>query len=226
MFPNRNSETRTAESGLTLMELLVVIAIISVLAALLLPALGQAREKARRLACVNNLKQINLAIHLYADDCSDGLPVLADPNPYPNGVGAYYKQQVKGYVGLAGPASPTEKVFTCPADQTIRTQLAHAFTSYTFNGYEVGQGAIPRITGRRLSAIERSSRAVLVAEYPAFWSGSWHPARREASTDAKSVIAFVDAHVNPTKIYWDGIAGSHPADYEPPPRYDYSWDGQ
>jgi len=98
----------------TLIELLVVIAIIGIIAALLLPALSQAKEKSRRTSCSNNLRQINAAIWLYADDWADSLPILPSLNPYPNGVGAYYKQLVKGYLGLSGPASPDEKVFTCP----------------------------------------------------------------------------------------------------------------
>src|SRR6266481_2915907 len=102
--------------GFTLVELLVIIAIIAILGALLLPALGRAKETARRNLCSSNLRQVNLAIRLYADDCSDSLPVLPDPNPYPNGVGAYYKQLVKGYVGLTGAASSDEKVFICPSD--------------------------------------------------------------------------------------------------------------
>src|SRR5206468_1180936 len=92
-------ETMNTRRAFTLIELLVVIAIISVLAALLLPALRQAKQEAKRTQCVTNLKQVNLAIRAYADDCADSLPVLPDPSPYPNGVGAYYKQLVKGYLG-------------------------------------------------------------------------------------------------------------------------------
>jgi len=210
----------------TLVELLVVMAIIAILAALLLPALGRAKDKARRTECTGNLRQVNLAIRLYADDHSDSLPVLPDPNPYPNGVGAYYKQLVKSYLGLTGPASPEEKVFICPADRTVCTQLTHAFTSYTFNGYETAPDTLPRITGQKLSRIRKPATAVMTGEWPAFFGGAWHPFRNGACVDAKTVLSFADGHVAFVKIYWNGVTGSQPREYEPPGGYDYRWDGE
>jgi prepilin-type N-terminal cleavage/methylation domain-containing protein len=215
-----------AKRGFTLVELLVVIAIIAILAGLLLPALSRAKEDGRRTSCASNLSQVNLAIRFYASDYSDSLPVLPSPNPYPNGIGAYYKQLVKGYLELTGPPSPNEKVFICPSDPIICTQLGHAFTSYTFNGYEVGPGAIPRITGQKLGAIKNPAKAVLAGEWPAFFGGSWHPLASPDHPDAQNVLTFVDGHVKFVKIYWNGVADSNPCSYEPPARYDYNWDGQ
>ncbi len=81
---NRRASVRAGRGqGFTLIELLVVIAIIAILAALLLPALSAAKERAMRVACTNNLKQIGLATEVYSGENADYLPQISWHNPPP-----------------------------------------------------------------------------------------------------------------------------------------------
>ena len=111
----------STKRGFTLIELLVVIAIISVLASLMFPALAMAKEKARTISCVNNLKQIGIAHHLYANDFNDYL-VPAEHNVRR---GAPYEEGWPGFLinGRYADAPrekgrdniPDRSIFRCPS---------------------------------------------------------------------------------------------------------------
>jgi prepilin-type N-terminal cleavage/methylation domain-containing protein len=78
-YPSKVNDSR--RSGFSLIELLVVISILSLLIAILLPALTQARHQMRRTACASNLRQVGVAIHLYAHDHEDTIPFGPEGRP-------------------------------------------------------------------------------------------------------------------------------------------------
>ena len=239
-------------SGFSLIELLVVIAIIAILAAILLPVLSSANARAKRTMCLNNLRQLNLSVHLYSGDNDDTLP--------DNGYLTYFtfKDVVKRYAGLSGPSTPQDKVFTCPADtfyyddatvlfspQSRHEQEQYDYSSYAFDGVNLVtnyinlayNGPLPGIGGKKLSVVKNSAKTLFVFEASALLPYSWHqprlagPGQLPMFNDAKNLVSFVDSHADYIKIYWNSDLVypngnfSVAAYYDPPGSYDYEWSG-
>ena len=149
MANSNRASNGVAATAFTLIELLVVIAIIAILAALLLPALSTAREKANRIRCLSNHRQLALAWCLYKDD-NQGRLVINDPWG-----GTNYSSWVYGNMSLAADATnsaliqagllypfvPNPSVYRCPTDRTghcrsysMQTQLACYMNGRPYNG--------------------------------------------------------------------------------------------
>ena len=131
----------------TLVELLVVIAIIAILAAMLLPALGKARDKARQIACMGNVKQVNLAFILYADDFSGTFPanVGGTENAGMHLAGVWFRQ-VRPYCG--------DKVMYCPL-VTVTNEYTTPCSDFSTNDNALGKS---------ISAIVEPTRVMLTNE--------------------------------------------------------------
>ncbi|MFM1768007.1 MAG: hypothetical protein RJA22_536 [Verrucomicrobiota bacterium] len=165
-------------AAFTLIELLVVIAIIAILASLLLPAIARAKDKARDTQCISNLKQLGVAVFMYADENEGRLP-SADPlvgnpvdpaNPKPR-----ICDLLARHVGYNSNSMPTSvSVFRCPKDN---------------RGYFEAQGSSYQweyiMNGRTIES-RTSERTPLMYDYENFHSGG---------TNGGKFVLYGDSHV-------------------------------
>ena len=121
--PRAVRRSHRSESAFTLIELLVVIAIIAILAAILFPVFAQAREKARQTSCLNNVKQLGLAMMQYVQDYDETFPLVMGGMRNINGTdyrvywGTYTTTTTPPVTvsGLLEPYTRNNGIFRCPS---------------------------------------------------------------------------------------------------------------
>ncbi|MFA5393344.1 MAG: DUF1559 domain-containing protein [Candidatus Ratteibacteria bacterium] len=205
----RNRKRPLSRSAFTLIELLVTIAIIGILAALLLPVLGSARERAKQTVCASNLKQIGMAFYMYLNDYDGFFPCAGDPissSPaYWLWMGRGWKSFVAPYIGSSVSVRNPGVLF-CFSDRTAAanwdsTSYAYSLSFYhspeqintmTDASYTYDAGKITPTIPQKEGRVRYPDKKVLVGEWLDNHTGgnnnwwSWGGGRN---------YLFVDGHV-------------------------------
>ncbi|MFA6714056.1 MAG: DUF1559 domain-containing protein [Victivallales bacterium] len=221
---------RLKERSFTLIELLVVIAIIAILASMLLPALGKARDKAKEISCLANLKQIGIGYLNYADS-HDGVTVL-DQNTVAKHGWRYYLAPFLDLknrdMAISENDMESVRIYKCPSDYVYYT------SSYKISAHEPGWsyphgGALVKLArlkrpSRRLAIIEMCYKDTALNAYSYQYVKTTY-----SSSDTRT---YYSSHYNTPEYVWNHgkrtnvlFADGHVAGMEPPIAKDY-WDDE
>jgi prepilin-type N-terminal cleavage/methylation domain-containing protein/prepilin-type processing-associated H-X9-DG protein len=166
IIPMSRSSSKSAPkaSGFTLIELLVVIAVIAILAGLLFPALGRAQKQAKTAACVSNLRECGVLIHLYANEHENSFPPVNNPG------NAGYVVPLSAYLPVSA-AKSGKNVFVSPAAlYPCSNSATNNFTYAVHNGLFGGAGQ----DSKRVTDVTRPSEVIMMANGAQIKSYNYH----------------------------------------------------
>jgi prepilin-type N-terminal cleavage/methylation domain-containing protein len=203
-----HSYGKRRRSGFTLIELLVVIAIIGILASILFPVFGRARENARRSACMSNLKQIGLGMTQYIQDFDSTYPPKqgVGANENPSTFVETLQQYVKSYPVFRCPSAPDNvktKEDNAKLDGLWRVQASDGWKAKQPEGLQGNYGMNSLLTdssggGMNESAVTRTSETALVFDC-AWYESSGYVLAGDSMDDARrhfdgTVLCYADGH--------------------------------
>ncbi len=157
MYPGK-IKARFRFQAFTLIELLVVIAIIGILAAMLLPALAKAKESGKRISCTNNLRQLGMALQMYAGDNQGTFPPHVKDSRWPDKFYNYYGKNLHVLICPSESTNwpATTSVSNNVADYSPRSYFINGWNDYFFNQLGAADYATLYLGGTYSSGIKES----------------------------------------------------------------------
>jgi prepilin-type N-terminal cleavage/methylation domain-containing protein/prepilin-type processing-associated H-X9-DG protein len=216
----KTGAANTRHPGFTLIELLVVVAIIAILAAILFPVFGRARENARKTSCASNLKQIGLGWTMYAQDYDERMMrvSVATPGKTHYWWGSYDGTKLRNEEGPLYPYMKNAQIQACPSfENVLRTNLG--LTGYTFNYNYLG-------SSQSLAAVQDPSRTLLMADGAEISYLDYKTVRASTYSDPPSANfpTFHGRHNGMGNVLWvDGHVKARMPVYRTVPIGSYNW---